>query len=164
LHRTTWQSSFTAIRDLEDPMPTLETPRDAIPRRWEMAISTAQRGWQQSAVRAMRNRQPFVLETDCPSFDPSDGSVAALLPWLRGTTTGVVSCHTPASIGLVCLGSAALCPEPITRTVMAVAGLIGLGAIGNVVGHLLISRYTYRWRVAFNPDRRKYTWLAEPIG
>jgi hypothetical protein len=144
-------------------MPTLEKPQIAIPRRPEQVISTAQHGWQQRAVRSMRQRQRFILETDCPSFDPSDSSAPALLTWLRGTTGGVTSCHLPAAIGLVFLGGAALISEPISRAILAALGLLGLLAVGHVILRLLVSRYTYRWRVAFNPDRRKYTWLAEPI-
>jgi len=144
-------------------MPTLETQRIAIPRRPETVISTAQNGWQQTAARLMRQRQRFMLETECPSFDPSDTSAAALFTWLRGTTNGVASCHLPAAFGLMALGTAAIIPEPISRSICAALGLLGLLSVGRVVFRLLVTRYTYRWRVAFNPDRRKYTWLAEPI-
>jgi hypothetical protein len=144
-------------------MPTLEQPRIAMPRRPETVISTEQRGWQQKAARAMRQRQRFILETECPSFDPSDNSASALLAWLRGTPNGITSCHLPAAVGLVFLGAAALIPEPISRSVLAGLGLLGLFSVGQVIFSLIMSRYTYRWRVALNPDRRKYRWVGESM-
>jgi hypothetical protein len=152
-----------AIRDLEESMPTLERQRSAMPRRPETVISTSQSGWQQSAACLMRQRQRFMLETECPSFDPSDLSALSLLVWLRGTATGVASSHLPAALGLVLLGAAAIIPEPISRSIFAALGILGCLSVGRLVFRLVMARTSYRWRVAFNPDRRKYTWLAEPI-
>jgi hypothetical protein len=129
----------------------------------EVVISTAERGWQQKAVRSMRARQRFVLETSCPSFDPSDTTLRALPAWLRGSGTGMNRCDLPGAFGIILVGCSLMVPERITRGSLAVLGLVGILCVGHLMLRILVSRYTYRWRVSFNQERRKYSWLAEPM-
>lgn len=144
-------------------MPTLEKPHIAIPRRTETVISTAQRGWQQLVVRAMRQQRRFVLETACASFDPSDTSASALLTWLQGSGASVARCDLPAAFGIVLLGAALLIPHPITKSLLGGASVLCLFSVGFLMLRLVVARHSYRWRVSFNPERRVYTWLAEPV-
>src|SRR5215208_3252499 len=86
------------------PMPTLESMRDVAASRPKTVVSTAQSGWQHQVARLMRQRRRFILETSCPTFDPSGYSAPSVWNWVRGQKPHISGCGLPGSLGVTLLG------------------------------------------------------------
>jgi hypothetical protein len=145
-------------------MPTLESMKYVAASRPETVVSTAQSGWQHEVARLMRQRRRFVLETSCPTFDPSGYTAPSVWNWVRSQKPHITGCGLPGSLGVTLLGLTVLVPEPISRAVLASLGIASLVIMGRVVTPIFSARYNYHWRVSFNAERGTYAWIAEPVG